>query len=454
MSPTNKKKHGKSKTTTTVNILPTDTSSPTRVAFRDFIELADVDTINSFLAATTFTLESENLELLWKRAYKEGFENGQKAIQPVLQRVGRKMEEKFEKGVARGMDLGREEGYTVAKEGFDNMVKALKAREAAKADITDTSSQTDTPAPISIQNKPTASVPCQTDTTFIPTTLSTTIGIQTSPYRDITCHSSTLTTPIVQTDSDTTLTTLTFVKSGNDESNTPRSTQSGYQGCPELENRSPLDADTSRASESTSLNMEPNAFVLGPKTPVTMTGFTQKHLKMRKSPIFNKRHDGLSEAATTEHSAALSESSAGSTVVLASENPSKTAEFSQKRSETTKLPVSEAFNWADEAETLYTSPTFPQHPPRDFSGLRSSSVNPFSSLRRRRGYHKNSRCFINTRSQPKCQHIYPNYHHYSSTRQAPHHIPQPRFAVSLNWDKDPRLADLGTALRALGWIRA
>ena len=152
----------------------------------------------------------------------------------------------------------------------------------------------------------------------------------TSPYCDITCHSSMRTTPIVQTDSDTTLTTLTFVKSGNDESNTPRSTRSGYQGCPELENRSPLDADTSRASESSSLNMEPNAFVLGPKTPVTMTGFTQEHLKMRKSPIFNKRHDGLSEAATTEHSAALSESPAGSTVVLASENPSKTAEFSQK----------------------------------------------------------------------------------------------------------------------------
>ena len=41
------------------------------------------------------------------------------------------MEEKFE-GVARGMDLGREEGYTVAKQGFDGIVKALKDREQLK----------------------------------------------------------------------------------------------------------------------------------------------------------------------------------------------------------------------------------------------------------------------------------------------------------------------------------
>ena len=50
---------------------------PTRVMFRDFIELADVDTINSFLATTTFTLGSGNLELLSKCAYKEGFKNSQ-----------------------------------------------------------------------------------------------------------------------------------------------------------------------------------------------------------------------------------------------------------------------------------------------------------------------------------------------------------------------------------------
>ena len=134
-------------------------SSHTRIAFRDFIELADVDTINTFLAATTSTLESVNLELLWKRAYKEGFENGQKAIQAILQRVRGKLEEKFDKGVARGMDIGREEGYTVAKEAFDRMLVEIEARDTPKASTGDANIQTDPPATattsVSIQTSPT-----------------------------------------------------------------------------------------------------------------------------------------------------------------------------------------------------------------------------------------------------------------------------------------------------------
>ena len=48
----------------------------THVAFRDFIKLADITTINCFLATATSMLESENLEALWKRAYEEGYDNG------------------------------------------------------------------------------------------------------------------------------------------------------------------------------------------------------------------------------------------------------------------------------------------------------------------------------------------------------------------------------------------
>ena len=56
------------------------------------------------------------------------------------------MEEKFEEGVARGMDLGREEGYTVAKQGFDGIVKALKDREQLeKVSTSDFGTQTDSP---------------------------------------------------------------------------------------------------------------------------------------------------------------------------------------------------------------------------------------------------------------------------------------------------------------------
>ena len=55
-----------------------------------------------------------------------------KAIQPTLQHIGGKREVKLEKGVARRMDLGREEGYALAKQGFDGIIKRLKDREDSK----------------------------------------------------------------------------------------------------------------------------------------------------------------------------------------------------------------------------------------------------------------------------------------------------------------------------------
>ena len=69
MSPTNKKKHCKLKTTTTSEPSPPDMTLLTCVVICDSIELADVDTTYSFLATTTFMLESRNIELLWKCAY-------------------------------------------------------------------------------------------------------------------------------------------------------------------------------------------------------------------------------------------------------------------------------------------------------------------------------------------------------------------------------------------------
>jgi hypothetical protein len=174
MSPGNKKKHGKAKTATstsphiktnspvtetTTNLSeshPDDTPSRTNVAFRDFIKLADIDTINSFLSATTSILESENLEVLWKRAYEEGYERGRKML---LEDIRREMEDMYDEGLARGKDLGREEGYTIAKEAFDNMVMQLKARDAPKISTNDTSTQTDplttATASISVQTNPT-----------------------------------------------------------------------------------------------------------------------------------------------------------------------------------------------------------------------------------------------------------------------------------------------------------
>ena len=60
----------------------------------------------------------------------------------LLESTKKEMEEMLEEGVKRGMDLGREEGYTVAKKGFDGIVKALKARETVNNISTSAGTQT------------------------------------------------------------------------------------------------------------------------------------------------------------------------------------------------------------------------------------------------------------------------------------------------------------------------
>ena len=134
------------------------------------------------------------------------------------------------------------------------------------------------------------------------------------------------------------------------------------------------------------------------------------------------------------------------------ENGQKVENLSIFTQKTAEPLVSTPFNWADDTEapqTIYTTPT--KHP-RDLSGLRSSSINPFSSLRRRHRNHRNPPRFINFRPQSCCHHTFRKPQIYSSSLPTPHCLSgsQP---VLLNWDQDPRLADLSNALRALGWVR-
>jgi hypothetical protein len=82
----------------------------------------------------------------------------------LLQNLEKKMEKNFDEGVARGMDLGREEGYTIAKEAFDKMINVVKAREAPKVNTSEAGTQTDTP------HTTTTSISVQVNTTTLPTT--------------------------------------------------------------------------------------------------------------------------------------------------------------------------------------------------------------------------------------------------------------------------------------------
>jgi hypothetical protein len=131
-----------------------------------------------------------------------------------------------------------------------------------------------------------------------------------------------------------------------------------------------------------------------------------------------------------------------------------TPHLAQNHPETLKPPVSKRFNWADEAGSLPISTTLPQHPPRDLSGLRSTSTDPFSSLRRRHGHPKRRR------KTPQQRRGY--WHSYPlESFPALHRSPRPNIPFRLGaftsldcqWDQDPRLADLSNALRALGWAR-
>jgi hypothetical protein len=124
------------------------------------------------------------------------------------------------------------------------------------------------------------------------------------------------------------------------------------------------------------------------------------------------------------------------------------------------------FDWAKDAESLPIPLPAAPAPPRDLSGLRSNLPGPFRSLRRR----------VRRRSPP--QFFLPSLQFFSSTRPSfvqppvfitrrhpsgigpgkpiitvPSGTPTPVSSdLKLKWDCDPRLVNLGQALRALGWI--
>jgi len=127
-------------------------------------------------------------------------------------------------------------------------------------------------------------------------------------------------------------------------------------------------------------------------------------------------------------------------------------------------------DWSEEVGSLPIILPPPQPcQPRDLSALRSSSPSPFASLRRRsrcqgsQSYRQSYR-----RQCPSSLELpYPRFQYCRFTSHRTSYTPQKpktknsnfepvtsRKASSLNWDSDPRLADLNRSLKALGWIRA
>jgi hypothetical protein len=139
---------------------------------------------------------------LWRRAHAEGCEKGRKSL---LQDLGKKMEDKYEEGIEKGMDLGREQGYMVAKEGFDGIVEGLKARATLTASTSDAGTQTDPPAitttSVSVQTNPTTLISASQAWEFIETGVDTrlaptaAVSTQTTPKATTTVSSSVQTNP-------------------------------------------------------------------------------------------------------------------------------------------------------------------------------------------------------------------------------------------------------------------
>ena len=187
--------------------------------------------------------------------------------------------------------------------------------------------------------------------------------------------------------------------------------------------------------------------VTGLKTRSEPDGFTKNCQIFEKSPIFIQKTPEPCVSTCfnwADDAVQLPIAPTKQLHDLAPGNSSKTAKFTQ---ENAKLPVLEYFN---HAESLLLPPKTPPNYPRDLSGLRSPSTNPFLSLRRR--YHQSRNSYRFNRLRPQNNYFKHSYYHHSVPR-APVHSSLPPISASIDWDRDPCLFELSRVLRTLGWSR-
>ena len=96
--------------------------------------------------------------------------------------------------------------------------------------------------------------------------------------------------------------------------------------------------------------------------------------------------------------------------------------------------MAEPLSWADGAGSLPISSITHLKHPRNFSGLRSSSTNPFSSLRQRHRQPRKFHSFINSFPRSCCHHTYQKPYFHSSPSRTSYHPSQPHIPIPLNWD--------------------
>lgn len=136
MSPSNKKKHSKAKAASSMaphtpastlesremlaapSAPPVDTStaSETGIAFCQFIERADLQSIKCFLDAAASLPSGKNLRFIWARAFKEGLTEGHKLYGKTEEKLKLThdlgYEEGFKDSEVAGYDQGVSDGHT------------------------------------------------------------------------------------------------------------------------------------------------------------------------------------------------------------------------------------------------------------------------------------------------------------------------------------------------------
>ena len=515
--------------TTTTRSTPANTCPETQAArqkFREFIEIANLETIKIFLSTTFSVPESENLELLWDRAFEEGYDAGRRKL---LSTLDKKLDEADERGYERGVEeskikyfkMGLDDGHAnECSEWIKNghgqhcfmpvvFLENIGVQTDPAATPTPITTQTDplaTPALCDMSPPPLFSATSSNITENTPCTSSVDVSTQTNHLEAI---SSTTSDSFAQTNHFSIQKSCqliqfppSFITPPRDSTATTRNQNESVMS-QHLKNDPPTRMNTSHSAAlsgngknakistiatsrpSTGENSQNRTEFLPKTVPVISithltSTFTQtEHLKQPKPenatntypeapPLTGfEKATGFDNGFVNSPSHASLDPVAPNGTVLGHETWSKESGLTQKQPkltvfnqncpETHKTLISERFNWADDAEAPQTTLTTHTKHPRDLSGLRSSSMNPFSSLRRRCRNRRKPRHFSSFRHQSNCQHI-PLYPHncYSSNPRAPHqnlHCQwQHPVSTPLHWDQDPRLADLSKALHALGWV--
>ena len=97
---------GDTATAQSITALLDDTSSATRVAFCEFIELVDLSSIKVFISTAASSPEGENLKLLWGCAFKEGLTAGHLLHGKTEERLKEVQAEAYEEGYQAGYEEG------------------------------------------------------------------------------------------------------------------------------------------------------------------------------------------------------------------------------------------------------------------------------------------------------------------------------------------------------------